>query len=139
MVLGAIFAVSIAMGLISYGQFMDSEARIQSDFGGIRELGATVDVDGCVDAVIAWHGQCDAMKVLCDKSVGRMMEQCLDGGDRSGYCGRVDFTSNANSGFGYQQCKERGSHATRTAKKVCGTTYRAIAFHCKTREPGGNG
>jgi len=140
-VLGCIFVGSLIMGFVSYGQFMSSEQSIQADFDGMRERGASLDPEGCVDAVIAWHAECQAMKVLCDKSVGRMMEQCMAGADRHAYCAATDVSSNAHSGFGFKQCKARGAHegkGKRLKKKVCGTAYRAIAYHCQSiQEKGG--
>ena len=131
-VIGALFTVSLVMGSISYFQFMSSEEDLQKDFAQIRTRGADLGVEECVDAVLVWHEkECSAMKVLCDKSVGRMMEQCLAGGDRSAWCQSNDTSASHNSGFGFHECKARGTHNSRKKKKVCGTTYQAIAAHCR--------
>ena len=130
----ALFAGSILIGVVSYYQFMRSEELLHKDFAEMRTRGAQYAVEQCVDEVLLWHTTCEAMGVLCDKSVGRMMEMCLDGRDRTSYCASLDLTESHTSGYGYKECAERGMHAgkqKRKKKKVCGTAYRAVAYHCQ--------
>ena len=133
-VIGLLFLGSIVIGVVSYVQFMRSEELLHKDFEAMRARGAALAVDQCVDEVIDWHRTCGAMGVLCDKSVGRMMEMCLDGRDRTGYCSQVDLSDTKTSSYGYNECKARGMHEgkkRRKKKKVCGTAYRAVAYHCE--------
>ena len=133
-VIGALLLGSVLIGVISYVQFMRSETLLHKDFEAMRGRGAELAVEQCVDEVLVWHQTCGAMGVLCDKSVGRMMEMCLDGRDRSNYCTTLDLTDAHTSGYGYKECEERGMHAgkqKRKKKKVCGTAYRAVAYHCE--------
>ena len=133
-VIGLLLLGSVLIGVVSYIQFMRSEELLHKDFGQMRTRGAQLAVEQCVDEVLTWHQTCGAMGVLCDKSVGRMMEMCLDGRDRSSYCATVDLTDAQTSGYGYLECKDRGMHEgqqRRRKKKVCGTAYRAVAYHCE--------
>ena len=133
-VIALLFFGALIIGVVSYVQFMRSEELLHRDFKALRARGATLAVEQCVDEVLDWHRTCGAMGVLCDKSVGRMMEMCLDGRDRTGYCSTVDATQAQTSSYGYQECKQRGMHEgklRRKKKKVCGTAYRAIAYHCE--------
>ncbi len=129
-----LFIGALIIGVVSYVQFMRSEELLHRDFKDMRTRGAALAVEQCVDEVLDWHRTCGAMGVLCDKSVGRMMEMCLDGRDRTGYCSTVDATKAQTSSYGYQECKQRGMHEgkfRRKKKKVCGTAYRAVAYHCE--------
>lgn len=133
-VLVGLFAASSVIAVVAYGKFTRSEQMLQRDFDAIKVEGADLSVDGCVDRVMEWHAGCEAMKVLCDRSVGRMMEMCLDGADRRGYCATIADDETTATTFGFQECKDRGAHETRALKKVCGTTYRAVSAHCQRLE-----
>ncbi len=128
-VLGLCFLGSTLIAIITYGRFARSEQLILNDMKQVKERGALLPVEGCVDDVLAWHKSCSAMQTLCDKTVGRMMEQCLAGRDRSDYCRHVDMDKAQTSGFGFQECVAIAGK-NRTLKKHCGTTYKAIAYYC---------
>lgn len=132
-VIWGILGGSVAVSLLAYYQFGRSEEAILNDLQAVHQKGATLAVEACVDEVLDWHAnRCGGMVALCDRSVGRMMEQCLDGRDRSDYCSHVDATDSATTSFGYADCEARAksnSNAKNT-KKQCGTAYRAIAYYC---------
>jgi hypothetical protein len=96
----------------------------------MAESGKELSVEGCVDEVLTWRGQCSAMATLCDRSIGRMMEICMNAADRTSYCAGIAATETVRTTFGFEECKARGEHETRRRKKVCGTIYRAAAAHC---------
>ncbi len=128
-VLGLCFLGSTLIAVITYGRFARSEELILNDLKDAKNRGALLPVEGCVDDVLAWHKNCSAMQTLCDRTIGRMMEQCLAGRDRSDYCRHVDMDKAQTSGFGFQECVAIAGK-NRTLKKHCGTTYKAIAYYC---------
>ena len=129
-VIWGILTLSVAVSFLAYYQFARSEEAILNDLASVRQKGAALSVDACVDEVLEWHlNRCTGMSALCDRSVGRMMEQCLDARDRTGYCSHVDTLDTATTSFGYADCDARAK-ANRDVKKQCGTAYRAIAYYC---------
>ena len=129
-VIGGLLLGSTIVSIIAYVQFTRSETGILKDLEAIHQKGATIAVDACVAEVIDWHAhKCQAMSELCDRSVGRMMEQCLAARDRSDYCATIDPSEFATPNFGHADCEARAKN-NRKAKKQCGTAYRAIAYYC---------
>ena len=74
-----------------------SRRGVHRDRGGrvlaLREQmqirGPELDVEGCIDAVIGWHHDCDiqgANAAVCQQAVGITMFHCLKGADRTAEC-----------------------------------------------------
>lgn len=120
-IVGAIF------GVLAYRNLVLSEKELTRDLAAMKRQGAALDVDGCVDAVIAWHDHCGAMKSLCDQMVPRFMDACLVAGDRVAYCAALGERSR-DTRFGFQECKARAGD--RDDKKACAVIYRVIDGHC---------
>lgn len=128
-VIGLCLLGSTLIAVIAWERFKRSEVTLLADLEQMHNRGKDLSVPGCVDATMDWWKECSAMSELCDRSVGRIMEQCLDGRDRTDFCARTDTTANANSGFGFAACEEL-SAGNRKVRKHCGTAYRAIAYYC---------
>ncbi len=129
-VIGLCLLGSTIIAVVVWERFKRSEMLLLDNLQGMRDTGRELSVPGCVDATLDWWKNCQAMSELCDRSVGRIMEQCLDGRDRTDFCSRADLSSNANSGFGFADCVQR-AQGNRKIKKHCGTAYRAVAYYCE--------
>jgi hypothetical protein len=134
LVIGGLILCSTVIAIIAYGKFVDSEKNLHQDFEEMRAKGETLTISECVDEVLVWRHSCDAMVFLCDRSIGRMMEMCMDGQDRSAYCAAMDTKEMTRTTFGYAECKAKGAHKNRQTKKQCGTTWRAVAAWCTSIE-----
>jgi hypothetical protein len=123
-----VFAALMAVGVVVIRRYIESERHIKAVLAEMTERGPDLDAEGCVDAVLEWAPRCTAMKTLCDASVPRVMEACLSGRDRDGYCASLGARA-SDTHFGVPECKARG--VTRATKKVCALAYRAIDGFCR--------
>lgn len=130
LVVGLLIAAGLAAGAVAYRQLVASEHELSAALSKLRQQGAGLTVDGCVDAVIDWHGHCDAMKSLCDQMVPRFMDACLTAADRGAYCAGLG-SRGADTRFGVAECRARGGD--RDTKKACAAVYRVIDGHCRER------
>ena len=119
------------LALVAYNGFVRSEKTLYVEFADMKAKGRTLSAEQCVDEVLAWRDQCDAMELLCNRSIGRMMEMCLAEGQHTDFCTEVRAKPTGRTSFGFEECKAWGAHADRKTKKICGTTYRAIAAFCR--------
>ncbi|PRQ08336.1 hypothetical protein [Enhygromyxa salina] len=93
-----------------------------------------LDVDGCVDASLAWIEACPGVSSWCESSLPDVMNQCLDTRDRTAYCDSVGDAVRSTR-FGFEECSARydqieGRYARRYAKKHCSLIFRVIAGYC---------
>jgi hypothetical protein len=132
--LGGLFMVSVAVGIMGWLRFTASEQELTTSIQRMAQRGSQLTPTQCIDAVLAWRIECTAMKNLCDASVYRMMESCLAGADRRKYCAENEAAMSATS-FGYGDCAQRG--LDRGGKKACAAAYRALDAYCKGSESQG--
>lgn len=127
LVVGIVLALSTVMAIVVAFRLRQSERHLTEVQREMTEAGAELDVVGCVDAVVEWFDDCEAMSGLCDQSIMRMMGACLSGRDRAAYCADVGDT--ATTHFGNDECRER--ELSRHDRKACALSYRAIDAHCQ--------
>lgn len=120
----------------NYDQFASyQKATLEDPEHPPRWRSEVVDVDGCVDDVLAWVEACPGVSSWCEGSLPSVMDECLATQDRREYCEQVGDAV-LSTRFGYDECAERydaipGKYARRSAKKHCSVIYRTIAGHCK--------
>lgn len=93
-----------------------------------------LDVEDCVDEVLAWVESCPGVSSWCEGSLPDVMNQCLDTQDRTAYCESVGDAV-LSTRFGFEECSARydqieGRYARRYAKKHCSILFRVIAGRC---------
>ena len=126
-VFGGIGFVSLIAGAWGFHMLSVSEKFIKTSLPSIALQGKTASVEGCVDITMEWYETCEAMKSLCESSVGRVMAECLAGQDRGQACAEYgDITKDTH--FGFKECQDRG--VTRFNRKACATTYRVVDQLC---------
>lgn len=132
LVLGGVFLVATVAGLRGFRLLERSQGLVDQVLADAAAKGKGLDVEGCVDFAMAWYGGCEAMKSLCDASVGRVVAKCLGAQDRTVACaGLGDRTKDTH--FGFHECKARG--VDRWNKKACAESYRTIDRHCSNPRP----
>ena len=121
--------------MLAFSQYKRSDQHLVSSKQALYEAGATLDTEGCVDAVLEWFGDCQALEAVCDKAVDTMMLSCLAAQDRKAECdaleGQLDSTH-----LDFERCASRGlnaheDHSKRRPSNACASTYRAFADWCK--------
>lgn len=124
--------VAVAMGVFAYYRYITSEKAIMAGMAELEVKGATLDGEGCVDTVLAWHKTCDALSVMCNDAVKIAMYHCLESRDRSEDCGKLkpDVVSKGQWVFGV--CKDRGTECRRRKECPCADAYRALDSFCRT-------
>lgn len=120
-------ALSLVAGVWFFRMVLFSERHLKAEEAALRQVGASVNAEGCVTAVLEWYGRCEALKSLCDTGVTRLMVACLDGQPSRPECPSY-VGQGAKSNYGYKQCMDRG--VTKTNKKACGNAYMAIDQLC---------
>jgi len=122
-----VLAVSTVLAFILLGNFKTSEKYISSSAVKFTERGGELSAEGCVDEVLAWSIECEAIKQICKESVGLMMISCLKAKERNEYCAEV-LPVAADTHFGRAHCKERGYSRRH---KACAAAYGAIDLYCR--------
>ena len=120
-----LFSIILAVYLANiYGKSAEHLAQVTDEMS-IR--GEELSISGCLDEVLDWLTQCEAISSLCDQSVSRMMGICLSAQNRGAYCDELGPES-GDTGFGNDDC--RGREMNRAGMRACGAAYRAIHVHC---------
>lgn len=133
-VLSVAFTVSTLMGVFAYKRYVESEDFILMSLDLVQKEGQSLSGDGCVDYVVKWTHSCEAMKSLCDHSVPRLMQTCLQASSRSLDC--VPFENiPSDARIGMQECKARST--TRADQKNCTTSYMVWNDFCKSQQIAG--
>ncbi len=133
---GVLMVVFGSMTSRNYGRFDEyQKATLQDPTHPPRWRVEALDVDGCVDEVLAWVEACPGVSSWCEGALPGVMDECLNSQDRSAYCEEVGDAV-LSTRFGYDECAERydaieGRYARRFAKKHCSVIFRAIAGHCR--------
>lgn len=128
-IIAVLLTLAVVLGLLVFRNLMASERYLVESWHEMGELGTTASVEGCVDGVLAWSQDCEAMKGLCDVSVTGMMVRCLEGQDRRSYC-RENGTRMRDTRFGVAECDQRELES-RHERAVCAASYRAVDGHCR--------
>ncbi len=131
-VLWSMTAVALFMGVFAYYRYITSEKEIMSGMASMEAQGTTIDSEGCVDRVLAWHKQCDALSVMCNDAVKIAMFHCLEARDRTEDCSKLkpDVVSRGQWVFGV--CKDRGTECRIRKQCPCADAYRALDSFCRT-------
>ncbi len=120
--------ISVGLGSLVYYNLKVSNLDITQQKTHLLQIGNTLTVEECLDELIAWAPHCKAMKSLCVASVPVLMQSCLSGKSRAGYCKTLKKEDIRTTRFGYSVCQRKKKN--RYTKKVCTIAYRALAKHC---------
>lgn len=125
----------IVLGTVAFWRYKVSERHFAETVKEMDALGPTVDTEGCVSAVLAWHARCEADKNLCEHGVPLVMTHCLVGADRSETCEGLDLSS-AQAQWVFTQCEARGSTCENRKNCACASAYRTIDSFCRHGQEG---
>lgn len=128
-VIAIILAISTAMAVFLAFRLRQSDHHLSDTQHRMEEAGASLDVAGCLDLVLDWYGECEAMAGLCQQSVSRMMGACLAAQDRTDYCDSVAGQTTTTA-FGNDDCRSEERGLERRMRSACAASYRAIHVHC---------
>ena len=134
-VLGTVAVLAVAMGVLATVRYGESERHFRTIQREMDEKGPTLDVEGCVDAVLAWHARCEANKPLCDHGVPKVMTHCLAGRDRSAACAEIAGRS-ARAQWAFDRCEARGTPCKSRKKCPCADAFRAFDSFCRHGQKG---
>lgn len=132
-VFGGATLVTVILGVAGYWRYSNSEAYVAKGIEQMQEQGPQLDVEGCIDAVIAWHHDCDiegANAAVCQQAVGITMFHCLDGADRSQAC--EAFVPRESGKWVLDTCADRGMRCVNKRECACAEAYRAVDSFCRT-------
>lgn len=127
-----IFALGGLMTWQMHRAYVHGEKVVQASFPLLAEQGRSLDPEGCIDAVIAWHKQCDATAVMCNSGVKQAMFHCLKSQDRREGCAKLPASESMDGKWVFVTCKDRGSQCKRTKDCACADAYRAFDSFCRT-------
>ncbi len=134
-VLGTVAVVAAAMGILATYRYDESERHFREIEAKMDAEGPNLDVEGCVDAVLAWHASCRANKPLCDHGVPKVMTHCLAGRDRSEACRAIEGRS-ARAQWVFARCEARGTPCKSRKKCPCADAFRALDSFCRHDQKG---
>jgi hypothetical protein len=147
--------VSVLVGVLAYWRYASSERYVQEGIAEMQRVGAELDVEGCVDAVLDWHHECDQHQTnaaVCLQGAKVLMFHCLDARDRGDACelyldpdsaahqatedmrarARNPEKAGESGKWVYARCEERGMPCINKRECACAETYRAIDSFCRT-------
>ena len=84
----------------------------------------------CIDAAIAWTGECKGIKTMCDMYVDQVMVLCMESQPRVAYCEALGDRT-MTTAFGAEECFARGTQRHVDAE-ACSAAYRFIDGFCDT-------
>lgn len=125
----------LVFGTVAFWRYKVSERHFAETLQTMDALGSRVDTEGCVSALLEWHGRCEADKNLCDNGVPLVMTHCLVGADRSEMCGGLDLSS-AQAQWVFARCEERGTPCGNRKNCACASAYRTIDSFCRHGQEG---
>ncbi len=128
-------ALAVVLGVVAYWRYTLAERHFAETLAQMDEIAPKVDTEGCVSAVLEWHGRCETARPLCDDGVVRVMSHCLIGADRQEYCGGLDLSS-AKAQWVFNRCQERGTPCLDRKKCACADAYRTIDSFCRHEQKG---
>lgn len=131
MVIG-VLVVGALMAVQMHRAYIRGEQVVHAVLPDMEAKGKSLDAEGCIDAVLAWHKQCDATAVMCNKGVLQAMYHCLKSRDRAADCKQLPATEGMDGKWVFVTCKERGSQCRRTKDCACADAYRAFDSFCRT-------
>jgi hypothetical protein len=133
-VLGGAAAVSVATGVAAYWRYAGSERYVAQGIEQMQARGPDLDVEGCIDAVVGWHHDCDiqgANAAVCQQAVGITMFHCLSGADRTAECEPYDVPQDDGK-WVLSKCEDRGMRCVNKRECACADAYRAVDSFCRT-------
>lgn len=133
--LGLLGALVLVLGVGAYWRYTVSENAFAEAQREMDRVGPSLDTEGCVTAVLEWHGRCAANKPMCDDGVPRVMTHCLIGADRSDDCEQLDLSS-SKAQWVFERCEDRGTPCTNRKTCACANAYRAVDSFCRHGQKG---
>ena len=131
-VLIGVMAVGLFMTFMMHRAYTQGERVVQAALPQLAEKGRTLDAEGCIDAVIAWHKTCPATAVMCNNGVKTAMYHCLKAQDRARDCTKLPSGEGMDGKWVFITCKERGTQCRRTKECPCADAYRSFDSFCRT-------
>lgn len=128
-VLGAIAAASLLLGGFSYARYRQAEVELRGALVNLRQQGAQLDAEGCIEAGLQWTRRCNALLDLCNASVSRVVNACLQARDRRAEC-RSFGRSLEDARVVFRRCAKHGAEGRR-GHKNCVEAYRMLAATCR--------
>jgi len=132
LVLLSMTAVALFMGVFAFYRYTTSEREIMAGMAEVEQKGVTLDSEGCIDHVLAWHKQCDALSVMCNDAVKIAMFHCLEARDRAQDCGKLNPDVVSKGQWVFKVCKDRGTECRIRKQCACADAYRALDSFCRT-------
>lgn len=136
--IGTAIAIGAVLGVFVYQRASSGSVAIAQEYGAMRELGKSVDGEGCVTASLEWFKErCDAVGKMCIDAVPRIVGECLSAKDRTAACEK-----NGNdlkpSQWAYEKCAGLGidKKSKKPAKESCTMAWRAFDSWCKSGQRG---
>lgn len=130
-VLAGTFAVSAVVGVLAYWRYAGSETYVAEGITEMKASGGDLDVEGCFQAVIDWHHDCDingANAAVCEQGLKLVTYHCLAARDRSQAC--EDYQPRENGKWVLEKCEERGMRCVNKRECACAEVYRTIESFC---------
>jgi len=136
LVLGGMAILVVVLGFAAYWRYTVSENYFAESLAEMDHQGTQLDTEGCIDAVLEWHGRCEANKPLCDNGIPQVMTHCLIAQDRTKACEQIDTTASASAKWVYNSCFERQSPCRSKKHCPCADAYRALDSFCRHGQKG---
>ncbi len=125
------FSVSAVVGVLAYWRYAGSETYVAQGIERMKAEGPNLDVEGCFDAVMDWHHDCDingANAAVCEQGLKLVAYHCLAGRDRTDAC--TEYPGREDGKWVLTKCEERGMRCVNKRECACAEMYRSIESFC---------
>jgi hypothetical protein len=124
----------LSLATFAAWQLNRSKHYLDTSLADLKAQGATIDAPGCIQAVLNWRPQCEAMASMCDNSLGQLTDACLSSQDRSLYCDTLR-PQDADNHAVNDLCVAFGVDRKQRAEwKQCGMIIEGLRQHCRNLE-----
>jgi hypothetical protein len=126
-----VFGVTVLRQQASYREYR--AATLEA--GPLPWTQRAMSMEECVTFAVDWGMACPGVESWCANEAPRLTRECMESADRREVCEQLG-DSVASTHFGYAECEAlrepvEGRYTKRGHKKLCASSYRAVAEHCR--------
>jgi hypothetical protein len=130
-ILATIALIVCALAAFAAWQLNRSKRYLDQGIAMFQEKGKSLDAFTCIQSVISWRNECEAMASMCDNALGQMIDACLSAQDRSAYCVANHPDTSDNHSVN-DMCIALGvDRKQRPEWKQCGIIIEGVRHHCR--------
>lgn len=128
-VISVVLALSCVLAVFAYARIKHSASFIDKSLKQYGQLGKKKSMMQCAEDMLPWSKRCEALQVLCDDAISKVVGACLKAQPRRAACKALNMR-HMRAKFSFFHCKDKKLKGRRD-KKVCAKAYGAVWAFCR--------